>query len=456
MMKDYESVAVSYSTISKRLVDLNLYIEHKIKSQLQNCQYFSLCLCEDSYKHHLMIFARITQSDFTTSEELLNITSMEYSSKDDNILEFLKQTIEKCGDFKKCTAVVMSGKNFGISFENRLQTSGITCPKYSLMVDFETLSGKAFEKNKTIKKVEQIIHLIVRMKKPLENFRTFAKETKKAYRYLTSKSKLVWLSQNNYFEKIFKWQEDIIRYIKISNEANIAHYQDFFEDSHFLSELAFLADLTTVIEKLNLNLQRPDQCIADLMNNVQGFQINLEILMKQIENDELGELPCCDQLAKMYSVNFSEFTSIIENIIEEFNIRFRIFVEMQADIQLFENPLSVRLEYQRTELQYELCYLQADPILIERKLRGQELFKMLNQQHYPKLKDFGLKIFSMFGSSQICETAHSIIRNLASHTNKKTSVGYNEFLRIGTSKTPVNIPELIRNRRSLIKSRNKI
>lgn len=448
MMKDYESVALSKTTVSRRISELDLNIEQKTKSQLETCQYFSLCLCEDIRKNHLMIFARITQNDFTTNEELLNLTSMEHLLKDDNILDFLEQTIKKFGDFRKCSAVSMSRRKFGISFENLLQNCGITCPKYPFKVEIETLIGKAFQRNETIKSVEQIINLIMEMKEPSGNVKAFAEETKMVYQHLAAKSKLLWLFQGNYFEKVFRLQEDIIRYIKINYETDSAHYREFFEDSHFLSELALLADLTTMIEKLNLNLQQPDHCIADLINNIRGFRNKLQILTKQIDKNELDELPCCDQLAKVCSVNFFEFTPIIEGMTEELNNHFRIFFEMEADIKLFENPLSVRIEYQRTELQFELCYLQADAILIGRRLRGIEFFKMMNREHYPKLKDFGLRIFSMFGSSGIYETAHSIIRNVASVYSSKTTEGYNEIVRVGTSRTPLDTLELIRNRKS--------
>ncbi|XP_033216627.1 EPM2A-interacting protein 1-like [Belonocnema kinseyi] len=456
MMKDYESLALSKTTVSRRISELDLNIERKIKSQLENCQYFSLCLCEDIRKNHLMIFARITQSDFTTNEELLHLTSMQHFLKDDSIVDFLEQTINKFGNFLKCSGLSMSRRKFGISFENLLQNCGITCPKYPFKVEIETLIGKAFENNQTIKRIEQIINLIMEMKEPSGHLKAFAKETKMVYRQLAVHSKLLWLFQDNYFEKIFTSQEDIIRYIKINDEPGSAHCREFFEDSHFLSELALLADLTTMSEKLNRNLQQPDQCIADLINNIRGFRNKLQILTKQIEKNEFDELPCCDQLAKMCSVNLSEFTPIIQGMIEELNNHFRIFFEMDADIKLFENPLSVRIEYQRPELQFELCYLQADAVLIGRRLRGIEFFKMLNQEHYPKLKDFGLRIFSMFGSSKIYETAHCIIRSIASVYSSKTTDGYSEIVRVGTSTTPLDILELVRNRKSLVKLQNKV
>jgi len=58
-------------------------------------------------------------------------------------------------------------------------------------------------------------------------------------------------------------------------------------------------------------------------------------------------------------------------------------------------------------LQDELCDLQNDISLKTVKETGAEVYKILAKSSYPKLRDFGLRIYSMFGSTYLCETLFS-------------------------------------------------
>jgi hypothetical protein len=63
-------------------------------------------------------------------------------------------------------------------------------------------------------------------------------------------------------------------------------------------------------------------------------------------------------------------------MMEEFQTRFTDFEIMKNDITLFHNPFIVVNEEQPGNLQFELCDLQADPILSTMKGNGMDLFKI--------------------------------------------------------------------------------
>jgi hypothetical protein len=79
---------------------------------------------------------------------------------------------------------------------------------------------------------------------------------------------------------------------------------------------------------------------------------------------------------------------------------------MTNDIALFHNPFTVVNEEQPAQLQSELCDLQADPILSTIKKKGMDLFKILPKEIYPQLRDFCLRMSSMFGIAYHLKMLH--------------------------------------------------
>jgi hypothetical protein len=90
-------------------------------------------------------------------------------------------------------------------------------------------------------------------------------------------------------------------------------------------------------------------------------------------------------------------------MMEEFQTRFTDFEIMKNDVALFHNPFIAVNEEQPAQLQLELCDMQANPILSTMKEDKMDLFKILPKETYPQLRDFGLRMSSMFGSAYLCE-----------------------------------------------------
>jgi hypothetical protein len=116
---------------------------------------------------------------------------------------------------------------------------------------------------------------------------------------------------------------------------------------------------------------------------------------------------------------------------------------MKNDIALFHNPFIVVNEDQPAQLQLEQCDLQVDPILSTMKEKG--MFKILRKETYPQLRDFGLRIGSMFGSTYLCESVFSNMKFIKSrYCCSLTGESLQYFLRLGTTNTTVDKPVLVK------------
>ena len=90
----------------------------------------------------------------------------------------------------------------------------------------------------------------------------------------------------------------------------------------------------------------------------------------------------------------------IEALSHEFENRFKDFDRLKPNLYLYNNLMEVDVETQQPEFQLELCELQCDPFLLSRKNGTPKRFlKLVSKDKFPKLKDFALKMHSMFGST---------------------------------------------------------
>ena len=106
----------------------------------------------------------------------------------------------------------------------------------------------------------------------------------------------------------------------------------------------------------------------------------------------------------IHNCNFKEYIHFLDSLIDEFDTRFTCFEKLRIELILFENPLAISIEGQHIDLQDELCDLQND-ISLKTVKETANFYKVFKKSLYPKLRNFGLRIHSMFGSTYLCQTS---------------------------------------------------
>ena len=99
-------------------------------------------------------------------------------------------------------------------------------------------------------------------------------------------------------------------------------------------------------------------------------------------------------------IDFCAFSTKIGEVTNEFNRRFADFDLLKTKLELFSNPMEVDIESQASCFQLELFELQANPFLLSKKNERYDVFwKLVSKEQFPCLRDFALKMCSMFGST---------------------------------------------------------
>lgn len=103
-------------------------------------------------------------------------------------------------------------------------------------------------------------------------------------------------------------------------------------DPTFLSDLAFITDITNHLNELNLNLQGKQQNIANLYGHLNGYESKLKLFKLTLANDIFTFFPYCkehfEEPKNFDDISFSIHVKYIEIIIEVFKNRFGDFKEL--------------------------------------------------------------------------------------------------------------------------------
>ena len=152
-------------------------------------------------------------------------------------------------------------------------------------------------------------------------------------------------------------------------------------------------------------------------------------------------------LAKYNPKNSEKYASLILILINEFETRFQDFRKNSQLFAIFATPFSVDIPAVETKFQMECIELQSDIQLKEKFNMSSilDFYKLyLPKETYPVLHDHALFMFSLFGSTYICEQLFSRMKNTKSKNRSTISDKHLEScLRIATTSIDPDIDLLL-------------
>jgi len=111
----------------------------------------------------------------------------------------------------------------------------------------------------------------------------------------------------------------------------------------------------------------------------------------------------------------------LDELTVEFERRFEEVELMRLQINSFNHPMTDEIEKQDTELQLELCDLQTYPLLLSTKEIDVSFWKKLPVVKYPLLREFTIKMLTVFGITYICECTFSNMKYIKSKQKKSSN-----------------------------------
>ncbi|XP_017336150.2 general transcription factor II-I repeat domain-containing protein 2A [Ictalurus punctatus] len=130
-------------------------------------------------------------------------------------------------------------------------------------------------------------------------------------------------------------------------------------DKKWLSDLAFLVDVTELLNVLNVQLQEKDQIITQLFYHVRAFKQKLLLLRRHLSAGNLAHFPCFRE-AGMMKEKVPEYDAVVSNLFQEFDSRFEDFRHSASDFEWFVQPFTISVDTVSDDLQMEPIELQCE------------------------------------------------------------------------------------------------
>lgn len=316
----------------------------------------------------------------------------------------------------------------------------------------EALCAKTINFSHVMDLVTKVTNLIRGGNRALNHrkFVAFLEDVNATYGDLQMHTDIRWMSRGKCFERFFALRNEIPVFLEDCLRCDTSAYCRKLCDTTFLCVMAFLSDITSHLNHLNIQLQGRCQTVSDLYAHIRAFQRKLDLFRDYFSSasPNLALFPFCEEMRKDVpecEKLFPKYRTDIETLQKQFSERFQDFHAMQPRVALFTDPISAAVSEQPVELQLELCELQSDPFFQSRRnKKGISFWRLLPESRFPLLRDFSLSMASMFGSTYICETGFSTMKHIKSKgRNRLTDETLFQLMQIGSTNIDIDIDRIV-------------
>ncbi|MCJ8735565.1 hypothetical protein PDJAM_G00248700 [Pangasius djambal] len=217
-------------------------------------------------------------------------------------------------------------------------------------------------------------------------------------------------------------------------------------DPQWISDLAFLVDMLHYLNGLNVDLQGKLKMLPDLVQSVFTFLNKLKLFKTHLQKRDFTHFPsllkASGQAAEVVKGSTARYATLLENLEQSFEDRFSNLRQKRPQITFLINPFAAESDCLKAPLvedeaasHLEMIGLSEDDRLKSVLREGTvEFWKIVPVERYPNVKRAELKLLSMFGSTYICESLFSTLKQVKSkHRCVLTDTHVKELLRVATT-----------------------
>ncbi|XP_023102144.1 general transcription factor II-I repeat domain-containing protein 2B isoform X2 [Felis catus] len=364
----------------------------------------------------LAIFIRGVDENFDASEELLDTVPMTGTKSGHEMFLRVERSLKKFHiDWSKLVSVASTGTPAMVDVNDGLVTKlkskvATVCKDSDLksvccIIHPESLCAQKLKMDHVMSVVVSSVHWICSRGLNHSEFTTLLYELESQYGSLLYYTEIKWLSRGLVLKRFFESLEEIDHFMSSRGKP-----LPQLSSQDWIRDLAFLVDMTTHLNTLNMSLQGHSQVVTQMYDLIRAFLAKLCLWETHLARNNLAHFPTL----KSVSRNESDALNYIPKIVElktEFQKRLSDFKLYESELALFSSPFSVKIESVHEALQMEVIDLQCNTVLKTKydKVGVPEFCKYL-WSTYPKYRVHCAKILSMFGSTYICEQLFSIMK----------------------------------------------
>lgn len=466
--KKIEEIPLSNNTVKARIDVMSNDIEEQLVSKIKKSPCFAL-QCDESTdvssSCQLLVFVRFLDDDNLIKEELLISRELETTSKGIDVMNIISEYFQKHNIMWEklvgfCTdgAPAMLGSRSGLASLVKKKNSRVItthCVLHRQALAAKTLPGCL---NDTMQLAIKIVNVVKSSALNTRLFKRLCTEMDSDHETLLFHTEVRWLSKGNMLERLHELRAEVEIFLA---DKKMHELLEKFSNPIFQMNLAYLADIFTHLNKLNLQLQgggnKHLQGVANIFNfedKLRAFICKLEMWLSQIEEGNYYAFATLKALMEnkkhdARNTNLQEnIKSHLNTLIHEFNRYFPEYIsgtEAKMDEKLIRNPFNTNASEVNEEIQEELIELQNDRNCKDAyESNSLENFWCKNAISYPKIREVALRYLTLFSTTYLCEQGFSTLLIIKNKSRNRLKVSDDLRVALSNNITP-RITELVKN-----------
>lgn len=261
-------------------------------------------------------------------------------------------------------------------------------------------------------------------------------------------------------KQFFKLREQVLEFLE--DKGALPLETDLLKNTSWLSDLAFLVDVTNYLNILNLKLQGKDCSLPTMFTLISGFKAKLKLFIINLARENIDLFPTLTDLKKKLNIakiDYVKYESKIRCLLQSFENRFQDFESKKQNIQIFINPFVISLteiitypaniQLELTELQNHcgLKNLFVEKISSKAQNSSEEyadFWKLVPKENFPAITDLALQFLCSFGSTYVCEKVFSDLNYIKNkYRTSLTEQHIYDLVLLSTSNLNPNIGKLV-------------
>nr|XP_031539867.1 zinc finger MYM-type protein 6 isoform X2 [Vicugna pacos] len=418
-----KTIALSNNTIGHRIDELSADIEDQLIQKVRESKWFALQIDESSeISNTTLLLCYIRFIDYGCSdikEELLCCIEMPSQMTDFDVFEVINKYIDsKSLNWKHCVglctdgAASMTGRCSGLQAkiqEVAMNTVAFThCFIHREHLAAEKLSPCLHE---ILLQSAQILSFIKSNALNSRMLTILCEEMGSEHVNLPLRAEVRWISRGRILTRLFQLRHEIEIFL---NQKHSDLAKCFF-DEEWVAKLAYLSDIFSLINELNLSLQGTMTTLFNLYNKIDVLKEKLKMWLKRTQENDYDMFPSFSEISNSSGLNMRSITSIIfehlEGLSQMFNDCYPPEEDLRSGNLWIINPFINHQNSNLTDFEEEkLAQLSSD-------LGLQSAFKSMSvtqfwinaKASYPELHEKAMKFLLPFSTIYLCDATFSAL-----------------------------------------------
>ena len=429
--KQLSLVPLSNDTVSRRIQAMSENVKQTLVERIKDSPYFSIQLDETTDVAdlaNLLVFVRY-EYEKATHEDFLFCQSLQTRTTAEHIFQLVNAFFQETGlDWKKCVGVctdgarAMTGRHSGVVARIREVAPDVQWTHCSIHREALAVKRMPAELKAVLDTAVKAVNFIKSRPMHARLFHVLCDEMGSEHVQLLLHTEVRWLSRGKVLSRLF----ELHREVQVFLQDKSFPLSGVFVDTLWLSQLAYLSDIFSRMNELNLGLQGLSTSAFDVQDKISAMLKKLELFQIKIRTGDVSAFPNLETFLSDNDLRLAD--QVRDNIAEHLKSLRQQFAEyFPAIVQgntWMRNPFVVKahdvLEENLSALEQELLIELSCDETLKSTFRGQTLldFWMQRRGEYPALSDKAVRFLIPFATTYLCEKGFS---SLACIKNKYRS-----------------------------------